>query len=130
MQKIPSVVLDPSLSSTSLPFLLLNSLNLWGLTSNLTSTSQGPVNFTSLQQDVDVNGQVVQKADAGWVLQDWAGTGKANGAGFNSLNLGNLNNVLVYEGYLCLQFNFSLDLFFSSNSEKIRKLISPKKYTN
>ncbi len=83
--------MDPSLSSTSLPFLLLNSLNLGGLTSDLTSTSQGAVHFTSLQQDVDVDGQVVQQADTGGVLQDGAGTGKADGAGFNSLNLSNLN---------------------------------------
>ena len=91
LKYVPSVVLDPSLSSTSLLFLLLDSLNLGSLTSDLTSTSQGAVNFTSLQQYIDVNGQVVQQADTSGVLQDGAGTGKADGTGFNSLNLSNLN---------------------------------------
>ena len=46
-EDLPSVVLDPPLGTTSLPFLLLNSLNLWGLTSDLTGTSKRTVDLNN-----------------------------------------------------------------------------------
>ena len=41
----PPVVLDTSLGTAGLLFLLLAGLNFWGLSANLTSTSQGSVNL-------------------------------------------------------------------------------------
>ena len=47
----PPVVLDASLGTSGLLFLLLAGLNFWGLSANLTSTSQGSVNLSSEEWD-------------------------------------------------------------------------------
>ena len=57
----PPVVLDTSLGTAGLLFLLLAGLNFWGLSANLTSTSQGSVNLSSEEWDCNIDGMVLEK---------------------------------------------------------------------
>ena len=59
----PPVVLDASLGTSGLLFLLLAGLNFWGLSANLTGTSQGSVNLSSKEWDCDIDGVVLKKSN-------------------------------------------------------------------
>ena len=57
-EDLPSVVLDPPLGTTSLPFLLLNSLDLGSLTSDLTGTSKRTVDLNNKNKLIELCSQI------------------------------------------------------------------------
>jgi hypothetical protein len=60
----PPVVLDASLGTAGLLFLLLSGFNLRCLAADLTGTSEGTVNLASYKQDVDIDREVFENCNA------------------------------------------------------------------
>merc|ERR1719433_2201852 len=81
----PPDILDPPLSAPSLLFLLLASLDLGGLASELSSTSERSVDLSSLEGDGQVDGLVLQEGEADLILQGGAGAEKVQLLSVNSL---------------------------------------------
>merc|ERR1719278_1089986 len=71
-----SIILDSSLSTASLLFLLLSSLNLGSLSSDLSSTSQGTVNLSSEKGNVKIYRQIFQQGNIHTILKHGTSTGQ------------------------------------------------------
>merc|ERR1719433_294401 len=65
----PPDILDPPLSALCLLFLLLASLDLGGLASDLSSTSERSVDLSSLEGDGQVDGLVLEEGKAHLIFQ-------------------------------------------------------------
>merc|ERR1711993_149069 len=65
----PPDILDPPLCAPSLLFLLLASLDLGGLASDLSSTSGRSVDLSSLEGDGQVDGLVLEEGKAHLILR-------------------------------------------------------------
>merc|ERR1719354_1487001 len=72
-------------------FFLLNSLNLGGLTSNLTGTSKGTVDLTTKKWNVDINGHTIKEGNAHTILEQSSSTGQVQLLSRNTLQLGKLS---------------------------------------
>merc|ERR1719504_624954 len=81
----PPDVLDPPLSAPSLLFLLLASLDLRGLASDLSSTSERSVDLSSLEGDGQVDGLVLKEGKANLILQRSSRAEEVQLFGINSL---------------------------------------------
>merc|ERR1719195_905363 len=94
----PPDILDPPLSASSLLFLLLTSLNLGGLASDLSGTSERSVDLSSLEGDGQVNSLVLQEGEADLILQRGAGAEKVQLLSVNSLKQRKLCPERLYVG--------------------------------
>merc|ERR1739838_1238081 len=81
----PPDILDPPLGASSLLLLLLTSLDLGGLASDLSGTSERSVDLSSLEGDGQVNGLVLQEGETDLILQRGAGAEKVQLLSVNSL---------------------------------------------
>merc|ERR1719195_2295034 len=81
----PPDILNPPLGASSLLLLLLTSLDLRGLASDLSGTSERSVDLSSLEGDGQVNGLVLQEGEADLILQRGAGAEKVQLLSVNSL---------------------------------------------
>merc|ERR1719278_442847 len=81
----PPDILDPPLGASSLLLLLLTSLDLGGLASDLSSTSERSVDLSSLEGDGQVNSLVLEEGEADLILQRGARAEKVQLLSVNSL---------------------------------------------
>merc|ERR1719433_2099293 len=94
----PPDILDPPLSAPRLLFLLLASLNLGGLASDLASTSKRSVDLSSLEGDGQVDGLVLEEGKAHLVLQRSSRAEEVQLFCVNSLKQGKLSPECLHIG--------------------------------
>merc|ERR1719433_723642 len=94
----PPHILDPPLCTPSLLFLLLASLDLGGLASDLSSTSERSVDLSSLEGDGQVDGLVLKEGKAHLVLQRSSRAKEVQLFSVNSLKEGKLRPECLHIG--------------------------------